>query len=176
MCGVPQRRKRFFCVGEFGGADASLIPYFETNLSKEPITVREYLGDSLGIEYYYRHPRSYKRRAIFSIDEPSPTVRGVNRPIPKTYKIHPGDPAPISPQLRPLTTIERSYIQTFPPNFTFEGSKTDLEQMIGNAVPVKLAEYVARCIVQYLGDKASISTENLANQSVRFEDQFVQLC
>ena len=72
-------------------------------------------------------------------------------------------------------SIERSYIQTFPHNFIFEGSKTDLEQMIGNAVPVKLAEYVARCIVQYFTDKASKPTENLANQSVRFEDQFVQL-
>jgi site-specific DNA-cytosine methylase len=51
-------------------------------------------------------------------------------------------------QLYPLITIEKSYLQTFPPNFVFEGSKTDLEQMIGNAVPVKLAEYVARCIVQ----------------------------
>ena len=139
LCGVPQKRKRFFCVGEMFGEDESLNPYFEANLSKRSITVREYLGN-LGIEYYYRHPRSYKRRAIFSIDEPSPTIRGVNRPIPTTYKMHPGDAGPVSPQLRPLTTLERSYIQTFPPNFIFEGSKTDLEQMIGNAVPVKLAE------------------------------------
>ncbi|MGI8504092.1 MAG: DNA cytosine methyltransferase, partial [Hassallia sp.] len=94
--------------------------------------------------------RSYKRRAIFSIDEPSPTIRGVNRPIPKNYKIHPGDAAPLTPQLRSLTTIERSYIQTFPPNFIFESCKTDLEQMIGNAVPVKLAEYVAKCLYEYM--------------------------
>ena len=177
LCGVPQKRKRFFCVGEMFGEDESLNPYFEANLSKRPITVREYLGN-LGIEYYYRHPRSYKRRAIFSIDEPSPTIRGVNRPIPKTYKMHPGDAGPVSPQLRPLTTLERSYIQTFPPNFIFEGSKTDLEQMIGNAVPVKLAEYVARCIVQYIKDKASKVAENLTTeaQAVGLGSQFVQLC
>ena len=113
------------------------------------MTVREYMGSILDIEHYYRHPRTYGRRAVFSIDEPSPTVRGVNRPIPRNYRIHPGDTAPISMNVRPLTTIERSYIQTFPRDFVFEGSKTDLEQMIGNAVPVKLAEYVAKSIIAF---------------------------
>lgn len=94
------------------------------------------------------------RRGIFSIDEPSPTIRGVNRPIPKTYRQHPGDAALLSKQIRALTTIERSYLQTFPETFIFEGSKTDLEQMIGNAVPVKLAEYVARCLLDYKRDRA----------------------
>lgn len=149
LCGVPQKRKRLFCVGELGGHDNQLIPYFEANLAVTPMTVRDYLGTSLDIQHYYRHPRTYNRRAVFSIDEPSPTVRGVNRPIPRTYQPHPGDSAPISVSIRPLTTIERSYIQTFPKEFVFTGSKTDLEQMIGNAVPVKLAEYVAQCILQY---------------------------
>jgi DNA (cytosine-5)-methyltransferase 1 len=167
LCGVPQKRKRFFCIGELGGTDRILIPYFQANLSQQPMTLRDYLGDSLGIEYYYLHPRSYKRRAIFSIDEPSPTIRGVNRPIPKTYKLHPGDAAPISSHIRPLTTIERSYIQTFPPTFVFQGAKTDLEQMIGNAVPVKLAEYVARCIAQYLTDRASAIAEESKSQVVQ---------
>ena len=56
-------------------------------------------------------------------------------------------------QLRPLTTIERSYIQTFPKDFIFSGSKTDLEQVIGNAVPVKLGQFVANCINQYVDDR-----------------------
>lgn len=128
------------------------------------MTIRDYLGDSLGIEHYYRHPRSYKRRAVFSIDEPSPTIRGVNRPIPKTYIKHSGDTSTISDQVRPLTTIERSYLQTFPKDFIFEGSKTDLEQMIGNAVPVKLAEYVAGCIQQYLENKYTIDEVTTVRQ------------
>lgn len=155
FCGVPQSRKRYFCIGELNGFDNALTPYINYNLSKEATTIRHYLGDSLGIEYYYRHPRSYQRRGIFSIDEPSPTIRSVNRPVPKTYKLHPGDAAPVTSNLRPLTTIERSYIQTFPRTFIFDEqnqSKTDLEQMIGNAVPVKLAEFVARCLLQYLKD------------------------
>lgn len=150
LCGVPQKRKRFFCVGELGGEEGKITPYLLINLAGRPLSVREYLGESLGIEYYYRHPRSYQRRGIFSIDEPSPTVRGVNRPIPKNYQFHPGDSSQDIEKIRPLTTIERSYIQTFPKEFIFEGSKTDLEQMIGNAVSVKLAEYVGRCLFEYI--------------------------
>ncbi len=149
LCGVPQNRKRFFLVGEIGGKDNALLPYYSKNMAQEPMTIFDYLGNSLGIEYYYRHPRSYQRRAIFSIYEPSPTVRGVNRPIPSTYKQHPNDATKNLSTLRPLTTVERSYLQTFPHDFIFEGSKTDLEQMIGNAVPVKLAEFVARSILEY---------------------------
>ena len=150
LCGVPQKRKRFFLIGIYGDKDKKIEPYLETYLAKKPMTVKDYFGDKLEIKHYYRHPRSYKRRAIFSIDEPSATVRGVNRPIPQTYQNHPGDSAKLSSEIRPLTTIERSYLQTFPEGFIWEGCKTNLEQMIGNAVPVKLAEYVGNSILEYL--------------------------
>lgn len=149
-CGVPQARKRYFLIGELHGKDDALSNYLTKHQSQKPMTVFDYLGNELNIEYFYRHPRSYKRRGVFSIHEPSPTIRGVNRPIPKTYKKHEGDACNINENLRPLTTIERSYIQTFPKTFKFQGTKSDLEQMIGNAVPVKLAEYVARCILEYI--------------------------
>jgi DNA (cytosine-5)-methyltransferase 1 len=150
-CGAPQARKRFFLIGQLDGRHNALTNIMKKNLSAQPMTVREYLGDSLGVEYYYRHPRNYNRRGIFSIDEPSPTVRGVNRPVPKGYKLNSCDPEGIRlDTIRPLTTIERSYIQTFPKSFQFFGTQTDLEQMIGNAVPVKLAEFVAACIKEYL--------------------------
>jgi len=77
------------------------------------------------------------------------TVRGVDRPVPSGYKGHPTDPVPINKSIRTLTYKERSLIQTFPNKFRFEGTKTDLNQMIGNAVPVKLAQYVAGAIAQY---------------------------
>ena len=149
-CGVPQKRKRFFMIGKLHEQDDFMVPFLQSGLSKTSMTLREDFGDSLGVEYYYRHPRSYARRGIFSIDEPSPTVRGVNRPMPKGYEIHDNDPIKSKEGIRALTTIERSYIQTFPKTFKFEGSKTELEQMIGNAVPVKLAEYVATSIKKYL--------------------------
>lgn len=159
-CGVPQKRKRFFMVGKLGEKDGFMDAYFEANLSKNPMTMREYFGDTLGIEYYYRHPRSYARRGIFSIDEPSPTVRGVNRPMPDGYEIHHNDPVQCKDGIRPLTTKERSLVQTFPEEFQFAGNKTDVEQMIGNAVPVNLAKYVASAIEQYVKHE----TERTSNQ------------
>jgi len=148
-CGVPQARKRFFMVGCLGAEDGFLDKILTGRLSKRQMTIRDYLGDSLGIDYYFRIPRSYDRRAIFSIDEPAMTVRGVDRPIPPNYKLHPNDAAPLS-EARCLTPKERSLIQTFPENFEFFGTKTDVNQMIGNAVPVKMAEFVARAVVDYL--------------------------
>ena len=148
-CGVPQSRKRFFLIGILNEKDGELMDYLERHLTTKPMTMFDYFGDSLGIEYYFRVPRSYSRRGVFSIYEPCQTIRGVDRPIPAGYIGHPSDPVKIGPQVRALTILERSYVQTFPKTFVFEGSKGDLNLMIGNAVPVKLAEYVATAIKEY---------------------------
>ena len=147
-CGIPQSRKRFILVGHLYSEDNFLNDILAKNQSAHPMTIHDYMGEKLDIEFYYRHPRSYARRGIFSVYEPSPTIRGVNRPVPKTYKKHEGDLCDPK-QVRPLTTLERSYIQTFPENFKWLGTKTCVEQMIGNAVPAKLGQYVADCILKY---------------------------
>ncbi|PWS54312.1 DNA cytosine methyltransferase [Pseudoalteromonas sp. meg-B1] len=148
-CGVPQARKRFFLVGHLSGNDGFLDSIIPKLLSKEKMSIYDYLGDSLGVEYYFRIPRSYTRRAIFSIYEPSVTIRGVERPIPKGYKRHPGDLVEVGPKVRTLTILERSYIQTFPKTFCFDGTKSDLNQMIGNAVPVNMAALIGKAIKIY---------------------------
>jgi DNA (cytosine-5)-methyltransferase 1 len=150
-CGVPQFRKRLFTVGFVGeGLVTDVMRRLTSGLAQEPMTLRDYFGDSLGLEHYYRHPRSYERRGVFSIDEPSPTVRGVNRPVPTGYPGHPGDTAPVTAQLRPLTTAERAMVQTFPAGFQFPVSRTLAEQMIGNAVPVLLAQVVMSSVARHL--------------------------
>ena len=83
LCGVPQKRKRFFIFGFLGEKDCFWEAEFKSHLSSKPMTLKDYFGESLGFEYYYRHPRNYSRRAVFSIYEPAPTMRGINRPIPK---------------------------------------------------------------------------------------------
>jgi DNA (cytosine-5)-methyltransferase 1 len=149
--GVPQRRKRCFVIGGTNTSDNFLLPYLDKG-SDEEMTVRDHLPE-IDTDFYYRHPRSYNRRAIFSVDEPSPTIRGVNRPIPPKYKVHPGDVTHDLSKVRPLTTSERALIQTFPRKFCFDGlSKCSAEQLIGNAVPVKLAEFVAQCLLDYISD------------------------
>ncbi len=149
-CGVPQIRKRYIIFGHLNGKDDDAKEIFIKNQHSKSMTVRDYLGDKLGFEYYFRVPTSYKRRGIYSIDEPSMTIRGVDRPVPKGYKGHPADPVPLTPDIRSLTCEERGWIQTFPDDFVWEGTKTNLNQIIGNAVPVKLAEYIGYCIKEYI--------------------------
>ena len=151
-CGVPQTRKRFILIGHLHSEDGSLDEHFIRSKSTNPMTISDYMGTKLDLNYYYRHPRSYARRGIFSVHEPSPTIRGVNRPLPKGYKKHEGDRCDPSDNIRPLTTLERSYIQTFPESFKWFGSKTCMEQMIGNAVPVNFGKYIAECVLQYIED------------------------
>ena len=150
LCNVPQKRKRFVMIGHLGSTDGFMDFALQEKLAKTPMTVADYFGKDLDIKYYYRHPRSYVRRGIFSVDEPSPTIRGVNRPMPEGYKIHSNDPVISKDGVRSLTTKERSMIQTFPKDFIFLGSKTNQEQMIGNAVPVNLGKYIAESIKSYI--------------------------
>lgn len=148
--GVPQMRKRYFVIGKLGEQDDFLLTSLLGDLSKDRTTVREYFKhDQLDTEYYYMHPRNYSRRGIFSVDEPCCTIRSVNRPIPNNYKPHSADKTTDLTKVRILTTKERSDIQTFPKEFQFVGSKSAIEQAIGNAVPVKMAEYIARHIIEY---------------------------
>ena len=156
LCGVPQRRKRFIMIGHLGEQDDFMLETIKSRVSNKEMTVKDYFGEHIDVEYYYRHPRSYARRGIFSVNEPSPTIRGVNRPIPDGYKIHSNDPIQSLAGVRPLTTKERSMIQTFPENFIFVGGKSDLEQMIGNAVPVKLGEFIASAINSYILTKQEL--------------------
>ena len=150
-CGVSQKRKRLFCIGIRGGMynDSIILHLLTSRQNDEEMTLRKYLGKKLDFEYYYRHPRNYNRRAVFSVDEPSPTVRGINRPMPKGYPGNPNDATTDKALIHNLTTLDRAAIQTFPATYKWQGTKTALEQMIGNAVPVKLAEFVAKALVDY---------------------------
>lgn len=169
LCKVPQKRKRLFIVGSKDYSAYEMPNVFKSSQASKPMTVRDYFHDKLTFEHYYRHPRSYMRRGVFSIDEPSPTIRGVNRPIPKGYPGHPGDTAIIGKdKIHVLTTEERALIQTFPRDFVFKGSKSIVEQIIGNAVPVKLAEFVANSLV------SSIASLKTGSDKPYAELEFIQ--
>lgn len=142
LCGVPQLRKRFFSIALRDGDARIVTEHLASNMGMVSMSVADYLKDEIDTEFYYRHPRNYSRRAIYSVFEPSATIRGVNRPIPPNYPGHHLDAAPLE-EARPLTTHERSRLQTFPEEWNWIGTKTDVELMIGNAVPVELARFVA---------------------------------
>jgi len=150
--GVPQIRRRLFIIAREEGNDNEMEEYVLRQRVK-CVTVRDYRPSIFDrgskTVYYYRHPVTYSRRAIFSLDEPSPTIRGVNRPIPGTYKLHENDATRDLSLVRPLTYKERAAIQTFPREYVWKGSKTEIEQLIGNAVPPLLAKAVGKAILLF---------------------------
>lgn len=163
-CGVPQKRNRFFCIGKLNAPDNFLADRLFAHYTSPPISVRDYFAKhriALDIDAYYRHPTTYSRRAVFSVDEVAPTIRGVNRPKPATYKHHEKDavaPKALS-TIKQLTTRQRAHIQTFPMDFQFEDlglSRCDMEQLIGNAVPVLLARFVAERLHEYIREERNV--------------------
>lgn len=166
-CGVPQKRTRFFCIGAINARDDFLLENIFNHYIGDEITVRQYFQKNnldLNFGAYYRHPTTYSRRAIFSVDEVAPTVRGVNRPKPANYKHHENDAIP-EDQMKNivhLSSQQRAALQTFPEDFSFNGlnlSKCDIEQMIGNAVPVELAHFVAERIQEYMNENHAAANE-----------------
>ena len=53
-------------------------------------------------------------------------------------------------ETRPLSVREYARIQTFPDDYVFKGGMSAQYKQIGNAVPVKLAQAVARQIAEFL--------------------------
>ena len=58
-------------------------------------------------------------------------------------------------RLRRITIKEAARIQSFPDDYIFCGNKGIVYTQIGNAVPCKMAEAVARAVVTYLGKEMS---------------------
>ena len=112
-------------------------------------------GETLNNEYFTGDFSSMfmSRNRIRTWDEPSFTIQAGARHAP----IHPAsDPMKkidkdkwefSGPNYRRLSIRECARIQTFPDNFKFiYTSLADAYKMIGNAVPVKLAEVIAKQI------------------------------
>lgn len=152
FCGVPQRRKRFFCIGILNGQDNALAETLISRQTDLPRTVRDCSEGIPPMRFYYAHPRTYRRRAIFSIDEPAPTVRsGGSRPMPPDYKRHPADPVvPSTERIRALTMKERAALQMFPTNYIWSENRLDNELLISNAVPVGLAKFVGDALLAFI--------------------------
>ena len=54
-------------------------------------------------------------------------------------------------RLRRITIREAARIQSFPDNYVFCGNKGVIYTQIGNAVPCRMAEAVAKAVIAYLG-------------------------
>ncbi|HEY3374647.1 MAG TPA: DNA cytosine methyltransferase [Candidatus Aquicultor sp.] len=76
-------------------------------------------------------------------DKPSFTIRTEFFKPEKGRYLHPQ-------QHRPITHREAARLQSFPDEFRFTGSKTEIAKQIGNAVPPMLAARIADCVYALL--------------------------
>jgi len=69
-------------------------------------------------------------------------------------------------RLRRLTLAEAAIIQSFPNEYEFQGPNSAIYSQIGNAVPCRLAEAVARSVIDSINEKP-VST--VANEPLKLE-------
>lgn len=118
---------------------------------------KEYMGKS----YYSGGGKRGMARRI-SWDEPCLTL--TCSPAQKqTERCHPDE-------TRPFTTREYARIQSFPDEWQFSGSMSQVYKQIGNAVPVKLGKAVGLSIVDYLNrvEKDSYEYKSTKNKQKVF--------
>jgi DNA (cytosine-5)-methyltransferase 1 len=81
---------------------------------------------------------------IFFIDEPCSIIRSVKCFAHGNYVVYPADKVSDLSKVRPLAAKERNYMQTFPKSFEFVESHDAIELVIGDAVPMRMAEYMGK--------------------------------
>ncbi len=113
--------------------------------------------------------KSFQKRAYRRVRDGTPTERrggppfGIRRLLPdepckaitggaRSEFIHPYED-------RNLTIREMARIQSFPDTFTFVGTMSQREQLIGNAVPPLLASVIARTLARDLGTAVPCTDE-----------------
>ena len=161
--GVPQDRERVIITGfrkdlEIGDIDLS---------PKEPIkvTLRDALGDMpeplpeevCEAPYSSRYMSRNRKRGWDDVSFTIPAMA-------KQVTLHPGSPDMVkmgkdqwrfgsNGVTRRLSWREAAAIQTFPRDMEFCGDLVNIYKQIGNAVPVRLAEYIGNELYKVLEEK-----------------------
>jgi DNA (cytosine-5)-methyltransferase 1 len=99
--------------------------------------------------------RAYAGHTGSPVDEPAKVLKAGDHGVPG------GENSIVWPdgRLRYLTVRESARVQTFPDNYSFNGSWTESMRQLGNAVPVTLAFAVAQGIAGKLGTREQVEAQ-----------------
>lgn len=148
---VPQERKRVFLVGFRRDLEVDWHFDYQRHWGQfnQLMTLRDAIGHlpdpQDGDGGYLDHTfipgaRIYRGHTPNVLDKPAKTLKAGVHGMPGGEGVVQLDDGSI----RYLTVRELARIQTFPDYYVFSGSRTQQVKQIGNAVPVKLAAYVAK--------------------------------
>lgn len=101
-----------------------------------------------GIPNHVHNPgaRSYPGHTGSPLDEPAKTLKAGDHGVPGGENMI----ARLDGTVRYFTVREAARLQTFPDDYVFRGAWSETMRQLGNAVPVKLAEVVARSVANAL--------------------------
>lgn len=129
---------------------------FLFDVGKPWLTVRDAIDDlpdpekkpRSGIANHTFNPgaRSYPGHTGSPLDEPAKTLKAGDHGVPGGENML----ARADGSVRYFTVREAARLQTFPDDYTFRGAWTEAMRQLGNAVPVRLAETVARSVADTL--------------------------
>lgn len=171
---VPQDRRRIFIIGKKGNDNNFCFP----NKSNKKITIKDAIddlpklksGESSNIPNHVAMKHSDQMLEKMSYVKDGGDRNDIPLNLrPKTGDIRKyirynsskpsvcvtGDMRKIFHynQNRALTCRELARLQTFPDNFIFYGNSIDVQQQIGNAVPVELAKVIALQLIEALDNE-----------------------
>lgn len=168
--GVPQFRERVLIVGirvDTGFDFKHPLPTHGEGRAKPYVTAGEALKGALDVKFNNERIRcSDKTRQMLELIPPGGNFTDIPKDSPLYVKgmishvyrrINPNEPSKTIiaaggggtwgyhyPEPRPLTNRERARLQTFPDDFEFKGSITEVRRQIGNAVPPEGVRLLAR--------------------------------
>jgi DNA (cytosine-5)-methyltransferase 1 len=118
------------------------------------LTVRDAISDlpdperrpNSGVPNHVFNPgaRSYAGHTGSPLDEPAKTLKAGDHGVPG------GENMLLRPDgsIRYFTVREAARLQTFPDDYVFRGVWSEAMRQLGNAVPVRLAEVIARSVAE----------------------------
>ena len=133
----------------------SLRSLFPTAFLQPWLTVRDAIADlpriavgerSTEVSNHFSNPgaRSYPGHTGSPYDEPAKALKAGDHGVPGGENMLRLD----DESVRYFSVRECARLQTFPDEWTFEGSWTESMRQLGNAVPVKLAQHIAKPLVE----------------------------
>ena len=151
------RRKRPAPSGRAAARADKLRKNWEPEKAGLPwMTVRDAIGDlpdpeKFGQSSVANHKlnpgaRAYPGHTGSPLDEAAKTLKAGDHGVPGGENML----ARADGSVRYFTVREAARLQTFPDDYIFRGSWTETMRQLGNAVPVKLAEVVARSVAKTL--------------------------